>query len=190
MKRLLSAGIFGVAALALGLGASPASAQQLKIGFVNSQRVLAEAPGVQNAQRALQTELSGYQTEVDSLERTLQAQGTQLQQQLGTLSEQARTQRQQEFQQRLTAAQQRIGQLNQYAQQREAQLVQPVMQQINQAVEEVRREGGFSFIVDASNGFVIAADPALDVTERVLTRLRAMPAPAAPAATNPPAPRP
>ncbi len=189
MKRMTMAA-FAAAVAVLAGGAAPAAAQQLKIGFVNSQRVLAEAPGLQGVQATLERELSPFRTEVDSLERSLEAQNQALQQQASTLSEAVRTQRQQELQQRFGAYQQRLTQLNQMAQQRQSQLVGPVMTQINEAVEAVRREGSFSFIVDASSGFVVAADPALDVTDRVIARLRTMPAPPAapPASTTPPRP--
>jgi Skp family chaperone for outer membrane proteins len=57
------------------------------------------------------------------------------------------------------------------------------MQQINQAIEALRREGAFTMIVDSSQGGIVTVDPALDLTERVLQRMRgpaAAPAPARP----------
>ena len=193
MRRILSVGFLGAAA-ALVMGAAPAAAQQgqFRIGVVNSQRVLAEVPGVTAAQRTLESELSRYRTEVDTLERSLQRRQQALQGNT-TLTGAARTQQEQALQQSVGAYQQRVAQINQLAQQREAQLVAPVMRQVTETIERIRREQGFAMIWDASAQFVVAVDPAYDITDRVIAAVRAA-APAAPAApvggTTPPAPRP
>ena len=180
MKRFLSVSFAGALA-ALVMAAAPAAAQQQKVGFVNSQRILAEAPGLQQVQQTLERELPGLRAPLDTLEQRLQAQQTQLQQQSATLSEQVRTQRTTELQQQFQAYQQRAQQVQQQAQRREAELVQPVMQAINAAIEAERRAGGFAYIMDASGNGIVAVDPTLDLTERVLARLRGGAPAAAPA---------
>lgn len=180
MKRILSVGVLGAAA-ALVIGAAPAAAQ-IKIGFVNSQRILAEAPGVQQVQQTLQAEMTRLRAPLDSMEQRLNAANTAFQQQQATLTPAAREQRQNELQQQYAAYQQRGQQLQEQAQQRQAQLVQPVMTAINAAIEALRREGAFTMIVDSSQGGIVTVDPALDLTERVLQRMRGG------AAAPPPAP--
>lgn len=187
MKRSLSAGLLGALA-ALALVAAPAAAQ-VKIGFVNSQRVLAEAPGVAQVQQTLEREMPRLRAPLDSLEASLQAQQTQLQQQQATLTPAVREQRQQALQQQFQAYQQRAQQLEQQAQQRQQQLVAPVMQQINATIETLRREGGYTYIMDSSQGSILAVDPTLDLTDRLLQRLRGgAAAPAGPVATPPTVP--
>ena len=183
MKRILSAGVLGVLG-ALFLGAAPAAAQGIKIGFVNSQKILAEAPGVAQVQQTLQAEMTRMRAPLDSMEQRLNAANTAFQQQQATLTPAAREQRQNELQQQFAAYQQRGQQLQEQAQQRQAQLVQPVMQQINAAIEALRREGAFTLIVDSSQGGIVTVDPALDLTDRVLQRMRGG------AAAPPAAPRP
>ena len=190
MKRFLSVSVAGVLA-ALALGAAPAGAQ-VRVAFVNSQRILAEAPGVQQAQQVLQRELSGLRTPLETLERQLEQGQQQLQQQGATLSQQAREQRQQQLQTQFQQYQQQAQQAQQTAQRREAELLQPVMRVINDAITAEMRAGGYSYVMDSSSGGIVAVDPALDLTDRVLARLRtAAPAAApAPAPAPPPAPRP
>ena len=125
MKRILSAGVLGAVA-ALVLGAAPAAAQ-IKIGFVNSQKILAEAPGVQQVQQTLQAEMARLRAPLDSMEQRLNAANTAFQQQQATLTPAAREQRQNELQQQFAAYQARGQQLQEQAQQRQQQLVQPVM---------------------------------------------------------------
>jgi outer membrane protein len=183
MKRFLSAGMAGALG-ALMVAAAPAAAQAgLKIGFVNSQRILAETPAVAQAQQTLQTEMTRLRAPLDSMEQRLNTANTAFQQQQATLTPQAREARQGELQQQYAAYQQRGQQLQEQAQQRQQQLIAPVMQQINQAIEALRREGGFTMIVDSSAGGIVTVDPTLDLTERVLQRMRgpaAAPAPARP----------
>jgi outer membrane protein len=182
MKRILSAGVLGAVA-ALVMGAAPAAAQ-IKIGFVNSQKILAEAPGVQQVQQTLQAEMTRLRAPLDSMEQRLNAANTAFQQQQATLTPAAREQRQNELQQQFAAYQARGQQLQEQAQQRQQQLVQPVMTQINAAIEALRREGGFTMIVDSSQGGIVTVDPTLDLTDRVLQRMRGG------AAAPPAAPRP
>lgn len=181
MKKLLS--FVAVLAAATAAAAAPAQAQAggLKVGFVNSQRILAETPGLQSAQATLQRELPGFRAGVDSLEQRFNAAQQAFQQQQGSLTAQAREQRQNELAQQYQALQQRAQQAQERAAQRQEQLVGPVMQQINQAIEAVRREGGYTMVIDSSTGGILAVDPAADLTERVLARVRGgAAAPAAP----------
>jgi len=183
MKRILSVGVLGVLG-ALVLGAAPAAAQGIKIGFVNSQRILAEAPGVQQVQQTLTGEMARLRAPLDSMEQRLNTANTAFQQQQATLTPAAREQRQNELQQQYQAYQARGQQLQEQAEQRRQQLVAPVMQQINAAIEALRREGAFTMIVDSSAGGIVTVDPTLDLTERVLQRMRGG------AAAPPAAPRP
>ncbi|HET7460557.1 MAG TPA: OmpH family outer membrane protein [Longimicrobium sp.] len=178
MKRSMFVGALGAAA-ALVLAVAPAGAQTLKIGFVNSQRVLAETPAVAQVNQTLQGELARLRAPLDTMEQRLNTASQQFQQQQATLSAQAREQRQTELQQQYAAYQQRGQQLQEQASQRQQQLIAPVMQTINNAIEAVRREGAFTMIIDSSQGGVLAVDPSADITDRVLARLRGGAAPAA-----------
>lgn len=178
MKRSMFVGLLGAAAV-LVMGVAPAGAQTLKIGFVNTQRVLAETPAVAQANQTLQTELARLRAPLDTMEQRLNAASQAFQQQQATLSAAARDQRQTELQQQYAAYQQRGQQLQEQAAQRQQQLIAPVMQQINAAIEAVRREGAYTFIVDSSAQGIVAVDPALDITDRVMARLRGGAAPAA-----------
>lgn len=175
-KRIIPA----LAAALVLAAAGEASAQAQKVGFVNSQRVLSESPAVQAAQQTLQRELPNLRAPLDSMEQRLQQGQQQLEQQGATLSQQAREQRQTELQTLFQQYQQRTQAAQQQAQRREAELMQPIMRAINEAIEAERRAGTYAYIVDvaSSNGMIVAFDPALDITERVVGRLRtAAPAP-------------
>lgn len=65
------------------------------------------------------------------------------------------------------------------AEQRRDELIQPVMDRINTIIEAVRVEGQYHLILDLAAGSIVAADPALDLTQQVIGRLGTAPAPAA-----------
>lgn len=175
MKRIFSFVFAGVLA---ALAAAPAQAQ-LKIGYVNSQRILAETPAFADVRATLEREFTPLRAEIDSLEARLGRADQEFQAQAGTLTEAARQQRQQTLQQQLQAYQQRGQQIQQQLQTREQELVAPVMQRIRGILEEVRRAGNYSFIMDPPDGLVVAVDPALDVTNDVIRRLGGTPSPTA-----------
>ncbi|HLM67428.1 MAG TPA: OmpH family outer membrane protein, partial [Longimicrobium sp.] len=175
MKRFLSFAFAG--ALALLASAAPAQAQQLKIGYVNSQRILAETPAFAGVRTTLQREFTPLRAEIDSLEARLSRGDEELRAQGATLTEAARQQRSQALQQQLAQYQQRAQAIQQQLQAREQELVAPIMQQIRGVLEQVRTAGNYSFIIDPPDGLVVAVDPAIDVTNDVIRRLGGTPSP-------------
>lgn len=163
-----------LAALALVALAGPAAAQQqpTKIGYLNTQRLLQEAPGTQDVQARIRTELAPFDQQLRALEDSLRSLQQQYGQEPAGLSEQARTQRQQQFQTQAQGLQQRAQQVQQNAAQKQNELLGPVMQRIEEAISAVRQEGGFAMLFDAATDAIVSADTTLDVTERVLARLR------------------
>jgi outer membrane protein len=147
-------------------------AQATRFAFVNTQRVIAEAPGTSEAQQAFDADLQRFRTELERLEGEIETLQANFERQQSTLSAAVRQERQQELQQRFMAYQQRRAQLEETAQRRQAELVEPIMVRISETIEQIRVEGGYAMIFDVSAGAVITADPALDLTERVLAALR------------------
>lgn len=163
---------FALMALAFLLTAGAAEAQTLKIAYINSQEILLQAPGAAAAQAQFDQEMQGYQAEISQLETELQNMETALQQQQLTLSPEARANREQQLQQKFQEYQQRASQLQDVANQRRSALIQPVMDNITQIIEAIRVEGAYSLILDAAAGSIVSADPALDLTQEVITRLQ------------------
>jgi outer membrane protein len=165
--------ILGFFAVTLLAGAGVAEAQTVKLGYVNSQRIMAEAPGTAEAQAAFQADMESYRAELGRLEAQLDTLQQNFDRQQATLSGTVRTERQTEIQQAFVAYQQRQMQLEEQAQTRQAELVEPIMQRVTTTIEQLRSEGAYSMIFDTANGALLAGDPAFDLTDQVLTRLRA-----------------
>ncbi|CAN5664579.1 hypothetical protein BH23GEM7_BH23GEM7_19480 [soil metagenome] len=170
---LVAAGFVPARAQQRTTGTPAAGAQQgTRFAFINSQRILAQAPGATEAQQSFEQDMTRYRTEVENLGRELERLQGDFERQQGTLTPAVRQQRQQEMQQRFQTYQQRVGELEQTAQRRQAELVEPIMKRISEVIEQIRTEGNYAMIFDASAGALITADPSLDLTDRVLARLR------------------
>ncbi|MEE2905478.1 MAG: OmpH family outer membrane protein [Gemmatimonadota bacterium] len=146
-------------------------AQTLKIGYINSQQILASSTEATAAQEQFGQEMEAYQAEITGLEEELNGMSQRLEQQALTLSPEARQNREQQLQSGIQELQQRAAQLEQLAAQRRAELLQPVMDKITAVIEALREEGQYSLILDLGAGAIISADTTLDLSQQVIDRL-------------------
>lgn len=161
------------AAAALLAGATPVAAQGApKWGFINSQRILAEAPGTQEARQAFERDMQRYRGELQKLEEDIDKMVSDYEKQQAMLASQEKQQREDAIRRKQAEYQQRAMQLDQEAQKRQQELVEPIMKKIQAVITQIRDEGDYAFIFDVASGAVIAADPALDLTDQVLSRLK------------------
>jgi outer membrane protein len=165
-----------VVALTMSMtGILAAQAAAPKIVYVNSQKIISQAPGRADAEAQFQKEMDQYKAQVQRMGDSLQTMVAEYQKVEPTLSQSVKNTRTKDLRDRQQAYQQHVQELEQTAQQREAELVRPIMEQINKIIEQVRTENGYSFILDAGSqaGVVVAADSSLDITNVVIKRLQA-----------------
>jgi outer membrane protein len=82
-----------------------------------------------------------------------------------------------------SAWQQQAQKLQERAQERQEELMAPIMENLRKVLDDVRMDGGYSFIFDVAAGaFIVSADKNLDITDRVLAKMRLSAPKAAPAA--------
>lgn len=167
-----------VAAGLLLLAAPPAVRGQepYRIGYINSQAIVPQTPGYQEAESQFQADMQGFQAQVQRMVAQLDSMVQQYEQQQLTMSPTAKQQREELILQRQQEVQQAQANISQQASAREAELMQPLMERINAVIEELRAEGNYALIFDVAAGAIIAADPAFDLTEEVISRLQAAPA--------------
>ena len=166
-------------ALALTSTAATAGAQQptgAKLAYVNSQAILAAAPGRAEAEAQFEKEMQAFRQTVQTMGDSLNAMVASYQKEEASLSPAVKEQRQKAIQAKESEYQQRARQLEQQAAKRQQELVQPILDQISDVLNTIREEGGYALILDAQSGanVIVAADKNLDLTERVIARLRTM----------------
>lgn len=177
-----SRGVVFVAALFVS-AASPLAAQ--KIGFVNTTRILQEMPARAQAEAQLRTALEALQARqqvmVDSLNGLIAA----FERDSASLSQQDRVARFQVMQAYDARYRDTLAVLEQAGQEAQAAAMQPLFDQIRVALDDIRTAESYTMILDLSRegSPIVSYDRNLDISDRVLTRIRASSAPA----TRPPA---
>jgi outer membrane protein len=163
--------------LALVVSAGVTRAQgPMKFAYIDSRLVLAQAPGRAEAEAQFDREMSAYRQQVKRMGDSLNALVAEYTKQEITLSPAAKESRQKAIQTKEAEYQDRTKQLQDQAQQRELELMQPVMQQVQKILDDVRNEEGYTFIFDVGAGapVIVAADKNLDITDKVIARVKAL----------------
>ena len=176
MRHLMRATTLALAVLAIPMLTATAQQAAPKFAYVNSQALMNAAPGRQEAQDRFDREMQAYQQQVTRMRDSLQAMVASYQQQQATLTEVQRTERQTAIRTREAEYTQRDQQLQQQMAQRQQELVQPIMDMVRRALDEIRAEDGYAMIFDTGSevNVIVAADKNLDITDRVITKLRTM----------------
>lgn len=162
------------AAAGVALLAGTASAQSPgKIAYIDSRKLIAEAPGAKEAQSTFEKEMQGYQAQMKVMEDSLKAMMDEYQQKSVVYSPEVKRQKEEAIRAKQEAYQQKAQQLEEQAGRRQSELVQPIMDRIKTVISDLRKEGGYAVIFDiAGNSGLVSADPSLDITDQVLTRLK------------------
>jgi outer membrane protein len=169
-----------IGAIALGLlAAAPAASAQQKLAYVDSRRIVQEAPGAQEATRAMEQQVRGFQQRLTALQDSLQKVLQDYQARSQMLTQEARASEEKRIGARQRELQAQADQLELEANRKREELMKPVMDKIQGAIDATRKEGGYAFILDAATGAFVSADSSLDLTTQVIARLKAAsPAPA------------
>ena len=192
MRSFLRAAVAAIA-IAVSAVATPAAAQAPqaapKIGYVDVAQVMDQVPGRAEAQAAFEKEAQGIQAEIQRMSDSLQTLVQTYQKDQAGLTAAARQTREKALQERQQQYQQRAQALQQRGQQREQELANQFEGLVRDAINDVRTTDGYAMIFAfGANSALLSADKALDVTDKVLARMRTIaatrPATARPATTG------
>jgi len=143
-----------------------------RIAFVNTNVLLDNAPGKTQAESTYARETRAYGDQLKKMSDSLNAMFTSYQKQEPTLTATQKETRQKalrDLQQQLQDKQQ---QLTQQAQQRQTELMAPIMEQVKKVLDDIRTEDGYSMIMTGDPQLILSYDKNLDITDRVVARLK------------------
>jgi outer membrane protein len=176
------------AALAFTAVAGAAQAQSpapIKLGYVNTAALMEVAPGRAAASEQYQKEVVAFQAQQkkwsDSLNKLV---GDYQKKEPSLSAEQKKVQ-----EDKITGIQADLEAANlkgqQKIQQRQNELMAPLMELVKNAIDDIRTEGGYSIIFSGDeNSPIVSADKNLDLTEKVVARLKTMASKVAPPASS------
>lgn len=171
MRVILRAAV--AALLLVPLAAGAAAAQGQKFAYIRSSVLLEQAPGRAEAEAQFDKETGVFRDQIKRMSDSLNAMIADFEKSQASLSATARDTRSKSIQAKEAEYQRRTRDLEQKAQQRQGELVQPILDRVKQAIEDLRIEGGYSFVFNADQGSsIVAMDKNLDITDRVLAKLR------------------
>ena len=148
---------------------------QLKIGYIDSNRIMQEYEDVRDAQANLEKETRRLQVEYNTYIERLDSLNREFERQRLLLSNEKIRDKEQEIQtlyQTTQAFQQSKfgpeGELYRY----QARLMAPLLEMVDTAVKKIGAERSFDYIIDAAGGALVYALPSHDLTEDVIIELR------------------
>ncbi|HET6760626.1 MAG TPA: OmpH family outer membrane protein [Gemmatimonadaceae bacterium] len=178
MRVLLRASVIALATSLIVVGKAAAQAQTsaapAKIAYINSAQLLRDAPGRAEAEAQFEREVGAYRQQIQRMDDSLRTMVVAFDRDAPKLDSAVRETRRRSIGQREVEYQTRARGLDSTMQARQAQLVKPIMERVQSVIEAIRTEDGYAMIFDvgAQTSVVVAADKKLDLTERVLARLK------------------
>lgn len=169
--------ILVVAAMAGFAGQSQAQATTSgRVAYITARAVLQATPGYTAAESLWVREVEGYRSEITRLQTTLDSAAQKFEESSVMLSATNRAAERKKLVDQQATLQRREQELTQKAAQRRQELVTPFEQRVTAVIEGVRAEGNYAMIFDVSSAQgnqIVAADTSLDLTQRVIDRLKA-----------------
>ena len=156
--------------VALTLAAMSVSAQ-VKLGHIETQKLIQAMPEWTAAQKTFEEEQKKVNTELNGLREQFQTKLAEYSEKMKTYSEAMRATTEEELQ----GLQQRIQRFQETAmaqlEKTQNDLMQPVMEKALNAIKEVGKENGFTYIFDMNAGILYAAENSQDVQPLVKKKL-------------------
>jgi Skp family chaperone for outer membrane proteins len=173
----------GLVALAVAvvslLAALPAAAQNVRLGFVDSQRIFETYKGAQEAQERFGREITAWRTEADERRRSLDVLRNEMKDQEALVTDAKKIEQE-------SALSKAVSEYDRFVQEfwgpggrvqrMNDEMTREVIGRIRDAVETIAYRDGYDLVLDAADGNVIFGVKGLDLTDRVLTELAKDPA--------------
>jgi outer membrane protein len=139
--------------LVLLLGLAAFVSAELKIGYINSEKILMEYQGTKEAEEKLKKEVAKVEQEATERKKKMEEMREQLDKQSLLLSAERK------------GPEGSVAKKNQ-------ELFQPIIEQVNKILEVVAKNENYDFIFDARGGTLVWAKSAYDLTEKVIQALK------------------
>ncbi|MEO6030513.1 MAG: OmpH family outer membrane protein [Burkholderiaceae bacterium] len=158
-----------LAAALLAVSAVSAQTQELKIGYVNSDRVLREAAPAKAAQAKLEAEFSKRQKEGDEAAQRLKSAADKLDKEAPALGEVERSRRQRELVDQDRELQRRRREFQEDLNQRKNEELASVIERANKVIKQIYDAEKYDMILQGDA--IVFVGPRVDITDKVIKAL-------------------
>jgi len=168
--------IFGAIWFLTCVGLTPIYAQEVRIAYINSNKVLEVYKEAVDVRKQLGELNSQWEREAKNMEKEIQDLQEQLESQSLLLSEQRKKDKQQEIQTLYVRYQQYLqtkwNPQNGEAVKKEVELLKPVFDKINAAIKIIGEAESFNYIFDTVNSNILyASEDQTDLTDKLVAEL-------------------
>jgi outer membrane protein len=166
--RIISALIIGLLALS-----HPSAAQELKIGFLDAQKVLSQTKEGTRIRETLDAFVKARQEIIDLDERELKRMKDELDQQGILLSKEALSLKQNEMEEAFGRYQRKASELKKEVQEKQLSSLNAFNQKMEQATREVAEKEGYGFVLDKNGerGAVIYGKESFNLTAKIIEQM-------------------
>jgi outer membrane protein len=158
-----------VVAGVLSLASAPASAQELKIGYVNSDRLTRDSAPAKAAQAKLEAEFGKREKELADLTQRLKAAADKLDKDGPTLAESERTRRQRELVEQDRDLSRKRREFQEDLNQRRNEELASIVERANRVIRQISEQEKYDLILQDA----VVAGPRVDITDKVIKALSA-----------------
>lgn len=167
MFPLFGIGLFLVCAI-------PAQSADLKIGYIDSERIFRSYQGTSDAQTKLDQEVAEWEKKAEEMKKEVEDLQQELEAQSLLLSEEKKREKEQTLQTKYAEYQQFVTSIwgpQGEAVKRNEELTKPIIEKIDAILKTIGEEDNYTFIFDAVGGGLVYAKPTFDLTDRVIEEL-------------------
>jgi outer membrane protein len=156
-------------ALGLAAAAFSSSAQEFRIGFVNTDRIFREANAAKAAQTKLETEFAKREKELIDIGNTLKTTSEKFEREAPTLAESQRNTRQKQLVEQDRDFQRKRREFQEDLNARKNEELQAVLERANRLVKQVAEAEKYDVVLQEA----VYINPKHDITDKVLKALNA-----------------
>lgn len=158
--------LMSLLAATVWLAATPAQAE-IKIGYINSQRILAEAPQAVQAKKKIEREFEKRDQELQRMARQLQGLQETLEKNSTTMTEADRRNREREFSELNRDFQRRQREFKEDLNLRQNEEMAAIFERVYRVIKGMAETEKFDLILQEA----LYAGPRIDITDRVIKSL-------------------
>ena len=139
-----------IAACLFAFGGSAVAQKNIKLGHINSQELFQIMPGRDAAKDTLQKEASEIENTLKTMQSELERISNEFVQKQAEWTELIRNTKRSEIQDMQNRIQAFYENAQKQLQEREAELTKPIIDRAKKAIEDVAKEGGYTYIFDGA----------------------------------------
>ncbi len=173
--RMVFASILALLAAAV---ARPAVAQEIKLGYVDGERIVQTYKGYKDAETSFEKQREAWNQELEKRTRELKSMDEDFKAQELMLSDAKKKEK-------LALLEERRRELEKYYQEifgpggeaarKNDELLRPIVEKVKQAIRDLGVQEKYTMIFDSSDTGIAYADPVTDLTEKIIQRLASAP---------------